>query len=397
MQLRKAGRQFNSRAISIACLGLSILSVIPLRTAETRASGLDRLATRNTAQYRAEASCEFDSPLGTGGYEHFTIAYRYALHQIGGLSWRQAIGRDAQHHGAVPIDIRRATDCFRLVVSETPSVDAAWNDLAWLYLLNNDPVQAASCTERALSISNVDYIYYITLGVIQEGTGQNRDAGESYSHAILLYPRLVGSRFWQELRLRDNDLARRSFDAALAVARADYLRGHAPLAGEVLARLLQESNSPEAEALVQGVVAELPTVPGAWELLGEIRWAKADQAGAQIAFRRAIFISPDDPLPRELLARLSLSSNDIGTAGKESYRAWRLQSAARTPHSRRAVVAYRSDAVLRNDALPPDILTDLSPPFPFSSFFREISARSADLGRDEEAARFSRLADSATP
>jgi tetratricopeptide (TPR) repeat protein len=394
---QNTGRQLNSHALAMVCLGLSVFSVIPLRIAETRAVGLERFAIQNTTQPPTEASCEFDSSLGADRYEHFVVAYRYALQQIGDLSWRQAMAPDAQRHSAVPTNIRYAIDCFRFVVSETPFADAAWNALAWLYLIDNDPDQAASCAHRALSISDFDYVYYVTLGVIEERVGQNAEAAASYSHAVLLYPRLIGSPFWQELRLRHNNLATESFDTALTAARADYLRGHAPRAGEVSARLLHESNSPDAGALVQEVVSQLPTVPGAWELLGEIRWSKADEEGAETAFRRAIFVNPDDPLPHELLARLSLSRDDVATAAKESYRAWRLQYAARTPHSQRAVVEYRSQSVLSNDALPPDILSALSPQFPFSSFFREVATRWADLGRDDQAARFSRLADSAKP
>jgi tetratricopeptide (TPR) repeat protein len=397
MQLRKAVRQYSSRAVSIVCLGLCALFSIPLRTAETRALGLERIAVQNIAQRPQEVSCELLPPPKTERYEHFAIAYGYALHQIGGLSWRQAVAPEAQRHDGAAINITQAIDCFRLVVSETPFADAAWNDLAWLYLINNDPDQALYCAHRALGISRVDYTYYITLGIIEESMGHAGNAGEGYSDAISLYPRLIRSPFWQELKLRNGELAGNSLDAALTAARANYLHDYAPFSGEALARLLLESDNPDAERLVRNVLARLPTVPGAWELLGEISWSKGDQAEAQRDFRRAIFINPDDPLPRELLARLSLASNDIATASEESYRAWRLQLTARTPHSRRAVVEYKSNAVLQNDVLPPDIFNDLSPRFPFSSFFREVATRWTDLGRDNDAARFSRLADSAAP
>jgi tetratricopeptide (TPR) repeat protein len=110
------------------------------------------------------------------------------------------------------------------------------------------------------------------------------------------------------------------------------------------------------------VLRNLPTLPVAWELQGAIDERRGNNNGAVMAYKKAIFLLADDPLPHARVALLALEQQDLKTAAEEVSRAVDSQESLRTGHSMRAAIEYRhTTEALPDDFVFPELLMYIAP------------------------------------
>ncbi len=140
------------------------------------------------------------------------------------------------------------------------------------------------------------------LGEAFNSFGNPKAAREPFEKAVELNPRLAPARVNLGLVL----LQAGAFDeAARQLDRGIELLGHTAEAAYphyLRAKIYTEQNDVEkAAAQLKQAVTLRPDFPEAWSDLGEARKSLSDDAGALIAFQRAVAISPEDAVAQTRL------------------------------------------------------------------------------------------------
>jgi Flp pilus assembly protein TadD len=263
---------------------------------------------------------------------------------------------------------------FRDVVESMPWDDGAWANLALLYGVINAKHLAFQSIQRAITIYPYDASYYVILGVFQERDGRRDDAAGAFSHALLLDPQLLSSRFWADLRIGRPLVATIAVHEATGLAAAVYASTRNPKDGVVLVGLeMYDGKVSQAATILTSVLRNLPTLPVAWELQAAIDERCGNNNGAVMAYKKAIFLLADDPLPHARVALLALEQQDLKTAAEEVSSAVDLQGQLRTGHSMRAAIEYRhTSEALRDDFVFPELLMYITPELHLDLILRAV-------------------------
>jgi tetratricopeptide (TPR) repeat protein len=270
--------------------------------------------------------------------------------------------------------------------------DGALSNLAWLFALSDNHERALELANAAISRYQFNFTTYVLVGALEEAGERANEAKANYARAVELYPRLIESQFWRDLTERNNQLAVAALNDATESERESLAAAFNPSTAMSLARLSYATHDNDrAQELTTQVTKILPNLSGTWELEGQLL-ADTNESGAILAFRKAAFLDPYDPLPHERMALLLLRRGAIDEAADQCLEAQKLQRNFGTPHSRRAFFQYHLRQVLRNDLTPPSLLRYLSPAFSARSCLLVVSDRYGDKGRKAESAKYLQLA-----
>lgn len=154
-------------------------------------------------------------------------------------------------------------------------------------------------------------------GYFREKSARWRDAEALYVESLRRIPSARVRVWLASLRFRSNrpDEAIADYRRALQLTPSDiqtrYLLGRA---------LWIRGQRDEAMSLIEQVLAEGRDFGGAWAVLGRLRGEKGDDSGADLAFRTAILVDPENVEARFMLARAALR------AGRsEEFERWRRE------------------------------------------------------------------------
>jgi tetratricopeptide (TPR) repeat protein len=213
-----------------------------------------------------------------------------------------------------------------------------WANLASLYWINRQPAAAQAALAQAINLSNVDDpkldIYWLNSGCYYELQGDTPAAIKAYGSLLAHNPPLISSAFWRASDFRADHLPQ-IIEAArqqpadpqqqLLVAMAlELAQNKTEVASMYINRLAADfPNSPntmllQAEKLLeQNKVQEslaLARQIEDYQLLGQIALARGDSAAAEVNFKKALFIAPENYEARFHLAQIALAQEDDATA-----------------------------------------------------------------------------------
>jgi tetratricopeptide (TPR) repeat protein len=330
--------------------------------------------------------------------EKFRDAYRQAIDSDeDSLSVSNFISSSSIETSVDEMHVEQLIVDFLRVVKDTPDEDGAWNDLAWLYAMNGETVNAIDAEQEAISIYGYDYAYYVVLGAIYEHSGNIDGTKIAYGRALTLYPRLAISPFWRSLMTRSPSLAAASEREAMMVL--DTQTSDEIHRNESRARLMVAAGlDNEASDIVHSINEKIPNLSGMWELQGELFEKSGQQIEAILDYRRAAFLDPTDTLPHERLAalELKLSNPDIEDAKNQVQLVWQLSKRQHSSGSKRRAIQYRDDAGLRNGLLPGSLMSETQPSFDFAEIFEALAKAFASRGEEEKAEKLEQMIDDAT-
>lgn len=288
--------------------------------------------------------------------------------------------------------IEAAVSGWQSVVSELPSEDGAWENLARLYAALGERSLAEVAAARALSLVPTDYSHLVTAGLLSEAYGFQRESISYYTRAVAGEPRILLSAFWRDFSSRQPLAAHLVIQAAIADRRRNYESLHDPMYGVELSRLLLLDGQVESAAtVIQPILSEMPNLEAAWEIGGEIDDAKMNDA-AELAYARAAFLDFYDPFPYERIAARSIAKANCNGAADAALRAWSLYSIGLTPHAIAVKARYRLPYSIADTDVPWSWSYYISPSFDFEPIFLQLSAWYEAKGAHEKAIEFRELA-----
>lgn len=280
---------------------------------------------------------------------------------------------------------RRLTEgaivALRDVVKITPEEDAAWSALGWVYAVSGDTTEAAESEKTAISLYPYDYTSHVVLGAILERQRRDGEAAGEYGTAILLYPRLAMSSYWQAFQTRNPGLAQATMQGALNRLQQDPFLFDDVHRTQTRARLEMELGSfDQAAEIVYFLERELPNLSGTWEIQGELDERNGKLADAINDYDRAAFLDKVDPLPHERLALLELKVRDAHAAAEQILLAIKLNNTLESPAAFRHAVQYNRTPYLRDGKLPRRIVEETEPGFDFGTVAAQVITLANSLG-----------------
>lgn len=139
-------------------------------------------------------------------------------------------------------------------------------------------------------------------GILEEAYSNVSEACKYYSQAMVLYPSIIGSRFYKELYQRDSITSKYVVTTSIDKLSSLYETDRSPITAAKLGRLIMESGDIDyAKSLFDFAVNELPTLNRPWYHLGIIAEKQDDKYQAFKYFKKSYSLDESDLLPLQRL------------------------------------------------------------------------------------------------
>ncbi len=274
--------------------------------------------------------------------------------------------------------IKGALQAYQRASKCAPMDAAIQNNLAWLYAMLGDDKHARERIGEAIRIDPNTALYHVSSGLLYERNGQLRDAYREYSEAIAISPSLVDSEFFAELRIRHKkEIIQIQADSKATISQLP----NTPMRTAALASLSYAGNDYiAAKSGLAVVLRELPNLSSPWNTLGKIAEFQGDIRGAEMDYRRALFVDPFDRVV------LSLLANTDYITGRCKEGLWAAQRAlmVETPseHAVRSISMYSMNPLSGDDVVPTGLLYYVQPRLDIAKLCRITYQMSGWYGRD---------------
>jgi tetratricopeptide (TPR) repeat protein len=97
---------------------------------------------------------------------------------------------------------------YKKSLAHTEDDATLWSNLAWIEAFRGETDSAADSFERAIQADPNDVATRVGAGLFYERRALEAKAIEEYAHAVAVSPRIVNSKFFEDLRVRSPDAAK---------------------------------------------------------------------------------------------------------------------------------------------------------------------------------------------
>ena len=139
------------------------------------------------------------------------------------------------------------------------------------------------------------------LGIMEEKEGDNEDALKQYSQLIIKRPSVVGSPFYKELKLRNNEIADEALDSAINFY-SNNMKNNPIIMAKLGSLLIEKGRYGEAQELLYKAVTEMPTLNRAWYYLGLLAEQKGQKQESKQMFIKSLKLDRGDLLVMQKVA-----------------------------------------------------------------------------------------------
>ena len=232
-----------------------------------------------------------------------------------------------------------------------------WTDLAWIEIFRGRDELAAKTFAHAIQVDPNDVMSRIGAGLLYERRKSKYEVIQQYAHAIAVSPRILDSKFFEDLRTRSPDLAK------VIVERSNDLIRNSPLTPIHLAGMARLDAFLGAEELAHReymrALSLLPNLSYASANLGVLDLQRGDRTLAHTEFERARFLDGTNRLATNMLALIDQENGNLNSA-KRLYRRT-LLVADSSVHSQRSWRLYHVFTPTPDDLVPQGLLSYLLP------------------------------------
>jgi tetratricopeptide (TPR) repeat protein len=276
---------------------------------------------------------------------------------------------DPQHPIQTPLDpeqtkhLQDALRDYDRALAYNPSDDLFWHNRAWIRLeLGNAPDDVMHDIRRAVAIDGGSACYRVGFGRLLEQQGRTGEAGDQYAAALAAAPDSCNSEFARNLKSRSTLLWEMALSKAIGILRVRDPNDRDVSTRARLARLyLEQGQTVRAGTMLDTITKAMPQFPRAWANQGRIYLDSGGLPQAELCLKKAAFLDGSDPTVPTLLARIAEANGDQETAEYLQERALKIAGQQASPHARRLNRMYKTNAVVRDDVLPPGLLAYCTP------------------------------------
>jgi len=234
---------------------------------------------------------------------------------------------------------------------------------AWIRVqLGQTPEAVAPDLLRATAIDGGSVCHRVSLGLLLEQQDRTSEASDQYAAVLAISPETSDSEFARDMRRRDARLWDLTLSKAIAILRSRDPGSQDIATSARLARLYFEQGQEEsARAMLETVTNAVPQFPRAWANLGRVCFVGGDFDRAETNLRRAAFLDGGDPIVPMLLSRIAQARGDEQVAAALRNRAFIASEQQWPPRALRVNRIYKTNAVVRDEVLPPGLLAYCMP------------------------------------
>ncbi len=185
------------------------------------------------------------------------------------------------------------------------------HNMAWLYHRLGEDQHALEEFEAAVRLDQPNPIQHASFGLLLESIGEANRANEEYARAIALSPQLIDSRFFEDLKHRSAERAKRVLKTSAGLVGASKNPILEAKLGRIYAELGEE---PRATSLLNDALRNLPNLPLAWANLGNLQAASGDASAALLSYRKATTLDPGLVMPNLRAAEIYRGSGSTRQA-----------------------------------------------------------------------------------
>ncbi|HSJ74837.1 MAG TPA: tetratricopeptide repeat protein, partial [Gemmatimonadales bacterium] len=202
-----------------------------------------------------------------------------------------------------------------------------------------------------------------------------------YALAVRLSPATLDSRFFQDLRGRAPEAARRLIAESISQLEDELRRNPSPVVKGKLGKFYLEVNATDAaSAMLKQAAAELPSLSRPWYNLGTIYEAQGDDKAARDCYEKALFLDRGDFTSWRRLGNYYDRRENVPGAARAYTRAVDSWMGMRSEHAGRALHVYRARSLINDDVVPNGYLAYCSPSIDAAEICRRLAKLYEEMG-----------------
>lgn len=205
-------------------------------------------------------------------------------------------------------NIELAIERFEKLISIAPEQPHPYNNLGYAFLQAGRLGEAIAQLERAVEIDPTYAVAYTNLGIAYERDDRRSEAILAFERSLALKPDYADAAAnLGEVLNRDDETAR----ARVALKTALTLQPEHLVARVALAVTdALDGKLRDARATLESLVPSRPRYSNFWQMLGTLRTWEADFDAAELAYRQALALDPNDPQAKFGVASALLARGD---------------------------------------------------------------------------------------
>jgi tetratricopeptide (TPR) repeat protein len=254
------------------------------------------------------------------------------------------------------------------------------HNLGWLYWLKGDKQKAIASIKRAIASGEKNHVYYASLGLMEDKNGNSDAAEQAYQEALVMYPRLLDSRFYADLKKKDSQTAASILQKAIASLEEEMRLRPNPIIKARLGRLYLESKSAKTLGTLQESLSQLPNMSIAWFNLGQWHEANKDWNQAIKCFEKAAFLESSESSVFIKLGKIYESYGKYKEATIQYEKAISAYLLSHSEHANSVLSLYHSKSAEANDLLPKGILAYCQTETDIAAICRNLAANFIQAG-----------------
>lgn len=246
---------------------------------------------------------------------------------------------------------------FNLASQKAPFDATLISNVGALEILLDDQNAGWRDLSRAMALSPRDPAIHVLLGMLADSRGQNEAALNDYADAVASWPRIVDSQFYRDLVMRS---PREGADVLARAVTILSSRNESPIRDALIAKIdLAIGRRAQAKKLLNGAVAQLPTLAYGWSNLGLLQSKDGNSGEALRSMERAARFSMRDTQACDYLASHAMEAGDLGSA--QYWYGCVLASPIVSDHAARSRLVYQLPSISEDDLVPTGLLAYISP------------------------------------
>jgi tetratricopeptide (TPR) repeat protein len=254
------------------------------------------------------------------------------------------------------------------------------HNLGWLFWLKGDKQKAIASIKRAIASAEKNHVYYVSLGLMEDKSGNSDAAIQAYQEALMLYPRLLDSRLYADLARKDSAKAASILQKAIASLEKEARLRPNPIIRARLGRLYLQNKNAATPTVLGESLSQLPNMSIAWFNLGQWHESKKDWDQTIKCFEKAAFLESSEPSVFVKLGKTHESFGKFKEATIQYEKAIAAEVLGHSEHSRIVLGLYHSKSAEANDLIPKGLLAYCRPVTDISVICKKLATNFAQAG-----------------
>jgi tetratricopeptide (TPR) repeat protein len=309
------------------------------------------------------------------------LQWRFDINQL----QRPELNADQKTH------VENAIRYYQAVLKLNPNDDFVYHNLGWLYWYMQQKQLAIESLRKAISIDFSVPLYHVSLGLVDEFSGDMTGAREEYSESLQQSPGLLDSRFFIDLQRRSPAEAEQIVKDATANLEKELAKGNNSILKARLGKLYLTREPEKALSLLKDASASLPSLYRSWFNLGQAYELTGDQERMRQSYEKSVFVNRLEVQPLFRLGKYHDDRQNVQQAISYYRQALSGRLSQFSVHASRIRRIYLSNFTVHDDVIPNGMFLYISPDFDVVWTCNRLAELYQQTGNEQQATYYREL------